>query len=71
MTTSTLRSRQAYCVATLAQADLSPARRQTVESKLATITTALAARCSHCGRHLEAAESIANGIGPVCAHKAA
>ncbi len=70
MTTSQLRSRRAYALATLAQADLSDSRRNAVEAGLARLDAKLTARCSDCGRHLEAAESIANGIGPVCAHKA-
>ena len=56
---------------TLAEENLSAGRRSVIEAQLAKIDAKLAARCSSCGRHLEAAESVAAGIGPVCAHKAA
>ena len=71
MTTSQMRSRRAYALATLAQADLCASRRSAVEAGLARIDAKLGARCGRCGRHLEAVESVASGIGPVCAHKAA
>lgn len=70
MSTATLRARQRYAVDTLA-GDLAPGRRAVIEASLARINGRLGVRCASCGRALEAAGSVAAGVGPVCAHKTA
>lgn len=70
MSTATLRARQRYAVNTLTTS-LVPARRAVIEASLARINGRLGVRCTSCGRTLEAAGSVAAGVGPVCAHKVA
>lgn len=60
-----------YCETELAKDGLTDVRRQTLEDLAAFYRRHLDGHCSHCGRPIEADESLATGLGSKCRAKQA